>query len=71
MKWKKQDEMEKHQSGRAAKNGFVYYTVVLLIWSIYNQITKGGDGGWQYTILIGGVAVYFLSRVYYNRKVNG
>lgn len=70
MKMRKQDEMEKYQSDKAAKYGFLFYTVVLLLWSIYNQITSKGNGGWQYSILLGGIVVYFVSRVYFNRKMN-
>ncbi|MFJ6210977.1 hypothetical protein [Lysinibacillus sp. NPDC092081] len=67
---RKQDEMEKYQSDKAAKYGFIFYTITLLIWSIYNQITSKGDGGWAHIILMGGVALYFLTRVVLNRKMN-
>lgn len=66
---RKQDEMEKQQSDQAAKNGFIFYTVALLLWAIVNQINSHGDGGWAFIILMGGVMVYAFTRVYYNRKV--
>ncbi|AKP47260.1 MULTISPECIES: hypothetical protein [Bacillus] len=69
MKWRKADEMEKYQSDQSAKYGFIFYTVALLIWSLYSFFTNG-DSGWQMTILLIGCAVYFWSRVVFNRKMN-
>ncbi|MED3623533.1 hypothetical protein P4482_09410 [Neobacillus thermocopriae] len=61
--------MEKYQSDQSAKYGFIFYTIALLIWSLYSFFTSG-DAGWQMTILLIGCAVYFWSRVIYNRKRN-
>ena len=69
MKLRKADEMEKYQNVQSAKYGFIFYTIALLIWSSYDFIIKG-DSGWQMTILLIGCAVYFWSRVVYNRKMN-
>lgn len=69
MKMRKADEMEKYQSDQSAKYGFIFYTVALLIWSLYSFFTNG-DSGWQMTILLIGCAVYFWSRVILNRKMN-
>ncbi|WP_270584370.1 hypothetical protein [Bacillus smithii] len=69
MKWRKADEMEKYQSDQSAKYGFIFYTVALLIWSLYSFFTNG-DSGWQMTILLIGCAVYFWSRVVFNQKMN-
>ncbi|MED0661200.1 hypothetical protein [Bacillus smithii] len=69
MKLRKADEMEKYQSDQSAKYGFIFYTVALLIWSLYSFFTNG-DSGWQMTILLIGCAVYFWSRVVFNRKMN-
>jgi hypothetical protein len=69
MKLRKADEMEKYQSDQSAKYGFIFYTTSLLIWSLYDFFIKG-DSGWQMTILLIGCAVYFWSRVVYNRKMN-
>ncbi|MEK4950381.1 hypothetical protein NST12_08545 [Bacillus sp. FSL W8-1127] len=66
---RKADEMEKYQSDQSAKYGFIFYTVALLIWSLYSFFTNG-DSGWQMTILLIGCAVYFWSRVILNRKMN-
>ncbi len=60
MKLRKADEMEKYQSDQSAKYGFIFYTIALLIWSLYSFFTKG-DSGWQMTILLIGCAVYFWS----------
>jgi hypothetical protein len=49
MKLRKADEMEKYQSDQSAKNGFIFYTIALLIWSLYSFFTSG-DAGWQMTI---------------------
>ncbi|QDY85482.1 hypothetical protein FQU75_20340 [Paenibacillus polymyxa] len=69
MKLRKADEMEKYQSDQSAKFGFVFYTVALLSWSLYDFFTKD-DSGWQMTILLIGCAVYFWTRVVYYRKMN-
>ncbi|MEK4874749.1 MULTISPECIES: hypothetical protein [Bacillus] len=66
---RKADEMEKYQSDQSAKYGFIFYTVALLVWSLYSFFTNG-DSGWQMTILLIGCAVYFWSRVILNRKMN-
>lgn len=64
----KNDEMEKHHSDKAARNGFKFYLAALLIWSIYDQVKSGGFGDINFAIMMGGVAVYFGSRAFYNRK---
>ncbi|OBA05151.1 hypothetical protein A9P44_15255 [Paenibacillus polymyxa] len=69
MKLRKADEMEKYQSDQSAKFGFVFYTVALLSWSLYDFFTKD-DSGWQMPILLIGCAVYFWTRVVYYRKMN-
>ncbi|MDP1512627.1 hypothetical protein L8C07_21920 [Paenibacillus sp. CMAA1739] len=69
MKLRKADEMEKFQSDQSAKFGFVFYTIALLSWSLYDFFTKD-DSGWQMTILLIGCAVYFWTRVVYYKKMN-
>jgi len=69
MRLRKPDEMEKHQSDQSAKNGFIFYTLALFIWSMYDFFIKG-NSGWQFTILLLGNVVYFWSRMIYNRKMN-
>jgi len=64
---RKIDEMEKEQSGIAARLAFSFYTIVLLIWSLLNWM-KTGDSGWQFPILMVGCAIYAGVQVYYNRK---
>jgi hypothetical protein len=69
MKFRKADEMERYQSDQSAKYGFIFYTIALLAWSLYDFFVTG-DSGWQMTILLVGSAVYFWSRVVYSRKMN-
>ncbi|MGJ7912531.1 hypothetical protein [Neobacillus sp. LXY-1] len=69
MRLRKADEMEKYQSDQSAKYGFIFYTLSLLIWSLYDLFSKG-NSGWQFTILLIGSAVYFWSRVVYSKKMN-
>lgn len=69
MKLRKADEMEKYQSDKSAKYGFIFYNIALLFWSLYDFFITG-DSGWQMTILLIGSAIYFWSRVVYNRKIN-
>jgi low affinity Fe/Cu permease len=70
MKIEKSDEKEKYINYKSAKNGFVFYAVALLIWSIYSQFTSKGHISWQTTIMTCGVAVFLISRVYYSQKMN-
>ncbi|MDU4694837.1 MAG: hypothetical protein E6Y08_03405 [Paenibacillus sp.] len=69
MKQRKADEMEQYQNEKSTKYGFIFYTIALLAWSLYDFVIKG-EAGWQLTILLIGCAVYFWSRVVYNRKMN-
>lgn len=64
---RKMDEMEKDQSGKAARLAFSFYTIVLLIWSLVNWV-KTGNTGWQFPILMIGCAIYAWVQVYYRRK---
>ncbi|GGA46523.1 hypothetical protein [Paenibacillus physcomitrellae] len=63
------DEMEQYQSDQSAKYGFIFYTVALLVWALYDWISTG-DSGWQFSILLVGCAVYFWSRAIYNRRMS-
>jgi hypothetical protein len=69
MKLRKSDEMEKYHSDQSAKYGFIFYTIALLVWSLFDFLVKG-DSGWEMVVLLVGCAVYFWSRVVYNSKVN-
>ena len=69
MKLTKSDEMEKYHSEQAAKYGFIFYTIALLVWSLFDFFVKG-DSGWQMVVLLIGCAVYFWTRVVYKLKVN-
>ncbi|QOS97912.1 hypothetical protein JNUCC42_15335 [Brevibacterium sp. JNUCC-42] len=66
---RKADEMEKSHNEKSAKNTFMFYTVALLIWSLYDFF-KSGNTGLQFTILLIGTAIFFWTRVYLNRKMN-
>ncbi|SMG23538.1 hypothetical protein [Paenibacillus aquistagni] len=68
MRFRKADEMEKYQNEKSAKNAFMFYTTALLIWSLYDFFAKG-EAGWQSTILLIGSAIFFWTRVVYNRKM--
>lgn len=69
MRFRKADEMERHQSDQAAKYGFVFFTISLLIWSLYDFFVKG-NSGWQFTILMLGCVLYSCLRVFYHKKTN-
>ncbi|WP_410993609.1 hypothetical protein [Bacillus cereus] len=64
----KQDEMEKHHVAKASKNAFMVYTVLLLIWSLYDNFRNGHLGN-AFLILSVGNAVYFLTLVIQKRKI--
>lgn len=61
------DEMEKYQSGIAARLAFSFYTVALLVWSLINNI-KTGNTGWQFPITLVGAAIYYWTHVYFKHK---
>ena len=69
---RKSDEMEQNHNLKSARNTFMFYTVALLIWAVYDFINTG-DSGWQMTILLVGTAVFFWSRVvlYKNTETEG
>ncbi|PHD54547.1 hypothetical protein COF61_31290 [Bacillus toyonensis] len=64
----KQDEMEKHHVAKASKNAFMVYTVLLLIWSLYDNFRNGHLGN-AFLILLIGNAVYFWTLVVQKRKI--
>ncbi|MGF2800157.1 hypothetical protein [Bacillus thuringiensis] len=64
----KQDEMEQHHVAKASKNAFMVYTVLLLIWSLYDNFRNGYLGN-AFLILSVGNAVYFLTLVVQKRKI--
>ncbi|CAM2880392.1 hypothetical protein PASE110613_05675 [Paenibacillus sediminis] len=68
MKFRKADEMERYQSEKSAKYAFMFYTIALLVWSLFDFFTKGKTG-WEFTILLIGNAIFFWSRAIYNRKM--
>jgi RsiW-degrading membrane proteinase PrsW (M82 family) len=59
--------MEKYENKQAAKTSFLFYTMALLIWTLYDLI-KNGERGLQFLILMIGTAIFFWTRVYYKRK---
>lgn len=67
MKLRKADEMEQYQSDKSSKNAYIFITLALLAWSLFNYFTKGKTG-WEFSILLVGNCVFFWSRLYYKRK---
>jgi len=64
----KQDEMEQYHVAKASKNAFLVYTVLLFMWSLYNQF-KNGQLGDAFLILSAGSAVFFGTLVIQKRKI--
>ncbi|WP_245183530.1 hypothetical protein [Lentibacillus salicampi] len=62
MKLSKPDEMEQSHNLKAGRNGFMFYSLALLIWAIYDFIATG-EMGWQMTILLLGTGIFWWSRV--------
>ncbi|WP_028403224.1 hypothetical protein [Ectobacillus panaciterrae] len=69
MKLKKQDEMEQYQVAKASKNAFIFYTLSLLIWSLYDNLTNHHLGNAFLIMCIGNV-VYFASLIIQKRKID-
>lgn len=64
---RKQDEMERYHNDKSAKNAFVFYTIALLVWALYDLANKG-NSGLQFTILLIGNAIFLWTRVYFKRR---
>ncbi|WP_340003711.1 hypothetical protein MHH52_16910 [Paenibacillus sp. FSL K6-0276] len=67
MKLRKADEMEQCQTEKSAKNAYIFFTLALLVWSLFNFFTKG-ETGWEFPILMIGNTVFLWSKVFYKRK---
>ena len=67
MKIRKADEMEQYQTDKSAKNAYIFFTLALLVWSLFNLVTKGKTG-WEFTFLLIGNTVFLWSKVFYKRK---
>ena len=57
MKLHKADEMEQNHNLKAARNAFMFYTVALIIWAMYDLIITG-KLGWRMTIFLVGTAIF-------------
>ncbi|HFK1710905.1 MULTISPECIES: hypothetical protein [unclassified Bacillus (in: firmicutes)] len=68
MQIQKQDEMEQYHVAKASRNAFMVYTVLLLIWSLYDNFRNGYLGN-AFLILSIGNAVYFWTLVVQKRKI--
>ncbi|MED1436333.1 hypothetical protein [Bacillus mycoides] len=68
MRIQKQDEMEQYHVAKASKNAFIVYSVLLLIWSLYDNFRNGHLGN-AFLILSIGNAVYFFTLVVQKRKI--
>ncbi|PEQ54987.1 hypothetical protein [Bacillus cereus] len=68
MRIQKQDEMEQYHVAKASKNAFIVYSVLLLIWSLYDNFRNDHLGN-AFLILSIGNAVYFFTLVIQKRKI--
>ena len=68
MKLKKPDEMEKYQNEKSAGYAFIFYSLALLVWSLFDFFSKGSVGI-QFIILSIGNVIFFGSRLIYNIKM--
>ncbi|SDL81669.1 hypothetical protein SAMN05216244_0857 [Sediminibacillus halophilus] len=64
---RKPDEMERHHNYVACRNAFVFYSIVLLIWSFWSFI-ETREVGWEFITLLIGVAVFWFTRLFLARK---
>lgn len=66
---RKPDEMEKYQTSKAGQITFIFYSLSLLVYSIYHYVNTG-ELGIPFIIFIAGHVVYFASNLYYRNKMN-
>jgi len=64
MQLRKADEMEQNHNLKVARNAFMFYTVALIIWAMYDLIITG-KLGWQMTILLGGDSNFLVVKKYF------
>lgn len=69
MKFRRQDETEQYQVDNASKNAFMFYTVSLLIWSLFDDFRNAHLSN-EFLILSLGNAVYFITLIVQKRKVD-
>lgn len=67
MNSRKPDEMEKSHNVKSARNAFMFYAVVLFVWTVYDFIATG-DLGLQMTIFLGGMLVFLWSKVILSKQ---
>ncbi|SIS49350.1 hypothetical protein [Salimicrobium flavidum] len=65
---RKTDEMEQRQVNKAGVIAFQFYSVALLIYSIYLFMENGG-GGIPFIILMGGNIIFFGSLHIFKQKM--
>lgn len=65
---KKADEMEKSQANKSAIMTFVFYTIALLVYSIYS-VSTSGELGIPFIILIVGLVIFFVSNLIFKQKM--
>ncbi len=62
------NDIEKIIQNKSTSLALVFYEVALLIYSVYTLITKG-ELGIPFIIFMAGMVIYFVSNLYYKRKV--
>lgn len=65
---RKADEMEKSQANKSARISFVFYTIALLVYSIYS-VSTSGELGIPFIILMAGLVVFFVSNLIFRKKM--
>lgn len=67
---KKMNETEKKNAAKSAEITFCFYSIILLIHSLYSYFVKGKFGA-SFTILILGLIVFFGSAFILNKIKKG
>lgn len=65
---RKADEMEKSQANKSAIIAFVFYTIALLVYSIYS-VSTSGELGIPFIILMVGLVVFFVSNLIFRQRM--
>ncbi|KAA0956039.1 hypothetical protein FQ085_14400 [Planococcus sp. ANT_H30] len=64
----KKENKRKQKKERSSTYGFLFYSVALFVWSLYDFVLNDKTG-WQMPILLIGLAIYLWSKVFYHQQL--
>ncbi|MGL3067057.1 MULTISPECIES: hypothetical protein [Planococcus] len=62
------ENKRKQKKERSSTYGFLFYSVALFVWALYDFVLNDKTG-WQMPILLIGLAIYLWSKVFYHQQL--